>query len=77
MSSTDRNEGSERGRKAAIDPDTGEVHGSGSGAGGGGNPDEDYDKDPTAGAGDDPTGAPRDIKHARDERHDRHEGHYG
>ena len=40
----------EAGKRASIDPATGEVHGSGSGAGGG-NPGEDYDDDPAAGGG--------------------------
>lgn len=38
------------GRRASIDPKTGEVHGSGMGAGGG-NPGEDYDQDPATGDG--------------------------
>ncbi|HEY1146264.1 MAG TPA: hypothetical protein VGE84_07990 [Allosphingosinicella sp.] len=44
------NEQSERGKRAAFDPVTGEVSGSGAGAGGG-NPGEDYDSDPAAGSG--------------------------
>lgn len=52
-------EGSERGRRAAFDPASGEVRGSGSGAGGEGNPDEDYDRDPMAGAGAEPEKGPR------------------
>lgn len=50
---------SERGRPAAFDPESGEVHGSGSGAGGGGNSDEDYDQDPMAGSGAEPPHGPR------------------
>ena len=38
----------EAGKRASIDPRSGEVHGSGSGAGGG-NPGEDYDSDTAAG----------------------------
>lgn len=40
----------ENGKRASIDPRTGEVHGSGAGAGGG-NPGEDYDSDSAAGDG--------------------------
>ncbi|MEO5492872.1 MAG: hypothetical protein ABIR08_02465 [Sphingomonas sp.] len=43
------------GRRAFVDPKTGEVHGSGTGAGGG-NPGEDYDSDSAAGDGTLPTG---------------------
>jgi hypothetical protein len=51
--------GTERGRRASFDRKTGEVRGAGSGAGGGGNSREDYDGDPMAGAGHEPSGAPR------------------
>ncbi|MCP3733792.1 hypothetical protein M9979_02715 [Sphingomonas sp. RP10(2022)] len=40
----------DNGRRATIDPKTGEVHGSGSGAGGG-NPGEDFDSDAATGDG--------------------------
>jgi hypothetical protein len=40
----------ENGKRASIDPRSGEVHGSGAGAGGG-NPGEDYDSDSAAGDG--------------------------
>jgi hypothetical protein len=40
----------ENGRRAFLDPETGEVHGSGSGAGGG-NPGEDFDNDAASGDG--------------------------
>ncbi|HEY0111972.1 MAG TPA: hypothetical protein VGB59_02340 [Allosphingosinicella sp.] len=53
----------ERGKPASFDPDSGEVHGSGSGAGGG-NAGEDYDGDPMAGAGHEPSGAPRPADRA-------------
>lgn len=69
--------GSERGKRATYDPQTGEVHGSGSGAGGGGNRDEDYDKDPMAGAGADPQGGPEPASEADRLPVDRHQGHYG
>ncbi len=46
----------EAGRRAEIDPETHEVHGSGSGAGGG-NPGEDPDSDPHGGSGYPKTGA--------------------
>ena len=47
----------ENGRRAFVDPRTGEVHGSGAGAGGG-SPGEDFDSDPQAGDGYPGTGAP-------------------
>ena len=40
----------DNGRRAAIDPATGEVHGSGAGAGGG-QPGEDFDSDAATGDG--------------------------
>lgn len=46
----------EAGRRASIDPRTGEVHGSGSGAGGG-NEGEDYDQDSKGGGGYPDTGS--------------------
>jgi hypothetical protein len=60
MAETDR----ERGKPAAFDPKSGEVHGSGSGAGGGGNSNEDYDQDPMAGAGAEPPHGPREDESA-------------
>jgi hypothetical protein len=45
----------EAGKRASIDPRTGEVHGSGMGTGGG-NPGEDYDNDPATGDGPPQTG---------------------
>ncbi len=42
---------SERGQRARVDRQTGEVHGSGSGTGGNGNPLEDYDNQAFAGGG--------------------------
>ena len=64
----------ERGRRAAIDRSTGEVHGSGSGAGGGGNPREDYDSDPMAGAGAEPAGGPVPATEAERMPEDRQQG---
>ena len=55
---------SERGKRAAFDPVSGEVRGSGSGAGGEGNSDEDYAKDPMAGAGAEPLKGPRPARDA-------------
>jgi len=52
-------DGSERGKPASFDPESGEVHGSGSGSGGGGNRQEDYDQDPMSGSGKDDFGRPR------------------
>ena len=70
-------DGSERGKRATFNSQTGEVHGSGSGAGGGGNPREDYDQDPMAGAGADPQGGPEPIDEAKRPPVDKHQGHYG
>ena len=67
-------DGSERGKPASFDPESGEVHGSGSGAGGGGNPNEDYDKDPMAGAGKDHPGKPRPASQGADRPIDPDEG---
>ena len=64
----------ERGKRAAFDPRSGEVHGSGSGAGANGNPDEDYDADPMAGGGGDQAGGPRPAGRGDDRRVDRDEG---
>ena len=66
--------GSERGRRASFDPESGEVHGSGSGAGGEGNPNEDYDQDPMAGAGAEPLKGPRREADAAGRRVDPDEG---
>jgi hypothetical protein len=43
--------GSDRGKRATFDRQTGQVSGSGSGAGNGGVGDEDYDDDLSAGSG--------------------------
>lgn len=48
----------ENGKRARVDPATGEVHGAGSGAGGG-NAGEDFDSDPATGSGYPVTGADR------------------
>jgi len=48
----------DNGKRASIDPVTGEVHGAGSGAGGG-NAGEDFDSDPATGSGYPQTGADR------------------
>jgi len=74
MSDQERESESERGRPAAFDPKTGEVHGSGSGAGGGGNRQEDYDQDPMAGAGAEPPHGPRSSDSAADRSVDPEEG---
>lgn len=65
----------ERGKKPAIDPVSGEVHGSGAGAGGG-DPGEDYDEDPMGGGGD-AVGGARPADGAVRGLEDRHQGHYG
>ncbi|HEX8621380.1 MAG TPA: hypothetical protein VF718_05355 [Allosphingosinicella sp.] len=64
----------ERGRPAAFDPKSGEVHGSGSGAGGGGNAGEDYDQDPMAGAGAEPAHGPRSAEDSAERPIDPDEG---
>lgn len=74
MTQRSNDRGSERGKRATFDPESGEVHGSGSGAGGGGNPDEDYDSDPMAGSGDEPEGGPRPADEAVDRPIDKDEG---
>jgi hypothetical protein len=63
---------SERGKRARVDRETGEVRGSGSGAGGGGNPKEDFDMDSVAGAGADPQGGPVPAEQARRGPQDHH-----
>jgi hypothetical protein len=65
---------SERGKPAAFDPRTGEVHGSGSGAGGSGNAAEDYDEDPISGGGGLPIGGPRPAAEGADRPIDPDEG---
>ena len=67
-------DGSERGKRASFDPESGEVHGSGSGAGGGGNRNEDYDQDPMAGGGKDHPGKPRPASEGVDRPIDPDEG---
>ena len=65
-------EESERGKRASIDRQTGEVHGSGSGAGGNGNPHEDYDSQAyQGGGGRKAVGGPKPIDRA--ERRPTHE----
>jgi hypothetical protein len=59
-------EGSERGKPASFDRDTGEVHGSGADAGGAGDAREDHDARATAGGGERPAdGAPPPKDDAR------------
>ncbi|MCW6534236.1 hypothetical protein [Sphingomonas lycopersici] len=48
----------DNGKRARVDPATGEVRGAGSGAGGG-NAGEDFDSDPATGSGYPQTGADR------------------
>ncbi len=58
-------ENTERGKRASVDRQTGEVHGSGSGAGGNGTPREDYDSQAYAGGGGAKTvGGPKPIDQA-------------
>lgn len=50
MTDTTRDLPPDNGRRASVDPVTGEVHGSGAGAGGG-QPGEDFDNDAATGDG--------------------------
>ena len=45
MATKDRNDASDRGKRAGFDPESGEVFGSGAGTGGNPDADEDYDSD--------------------------------
>ena len=74
MIDRDENEGSDRGKRADFDPQSGEVRGSGAGAGANSGSSEDHDGDPMGGGGSDPVGGPRPEREAIHRPTDPHEG---